>query len=384
MTSTSVRRTQHLSRHAFTLVELLVVIAIIGVLIGLLLPAVQSAREAARRSACTNNMKQLGIANHNFIDANQRFVAPIYENGRGKGREGGGPLVHLLPFNENSTLYDAIPDLNPTTGGTGNSGLHVQAQTKADGVRVRNSFVPGLSCPSDDVDGFVDAGMSAANHCFDGYRFSGGPISMSGKGNPNCPCSVNYNSFRPKLPGEKNSQYTARFHEGKNPTFGQNVAQGQRKASPPGCMHRNGIAYNWNGTGETKELGVVRLQQVSDGLSNTILMGESRMECSHQTRTSFAHGSDCERLSTMIPINYDSCYYGTTNAGSLAAAQAAGLDGCAASHNWRTERGFKSNHPGTVNVLMADGAVRTLSESMDHYTFNRLGNRADGNPASVD
>ena len=112
MTSTSVRRTQHLSRHAFTLVELLVVIAIIGVLIGLLLPAVQSAREAARRSACTNNMKQLGIANHNFIDANQRFVAPIYENGRGKGREGGGPLVHLLPFNENSTLWG--PDLHPS------------------------------------------------------------------------------------------------------------------------------------------------------------------------------------------------------------------------------------------------------------------------------
>ncbi|MEO1993237.1 MAG: DUF1559 domain-containing protein, partial [Pirellulales bacterium] len=319
MTSTSVRRTQFLSRRAFTLVELLVVIAIIGVLIGLLLPAVQSAREAARRSACTNNMKQLGIANHNFIDANQRFTAPVFWRQRGgPGKERGGPIVHLLPFFENGALYDEIPDLKTTT-------QHVRDQIiPSSGLPLRRNYVSGLSCPSDDVDGLVDSGMSASNHCFDGYRFSGGPISMSGSGNPACKCSVNYNSFRPKLPGEKNNQYLARFHEGKNPTFGQTVGGNLRKASPPGCMHRNGLVDNWNNQGETKELGVVRLGQCSDGLSNLILMGESRMECSHQTRTSFAHGSDCDRLSTMIPINYDSCYYGTTAAGSLAAAQAEG------------------------------------------------------------
>ncbi|MDR1268799.1 MAG: DUF1559 domain-containing protein, partial [Planctomycetaceae bacterium] len=93
----------------FTLVELLVVIAIIGVLIALLLPAVQAAREAARRMQCSNQIKQLSLAVHNFHDANNRFPAssfdPIYVS-KNIGRA--SALALLLPFAEQSTLYSNL------------------------------------------------------------------------------------------------------------------------------------------------------------------------------------------------------------------------------------------------------------------------------------
>src|SRR5437762_4245960 len=103
---------KEISRRGFTLVELLVVIAIIGVLVALLLPAVQAAREDARRTQCGNNLKQLGIAMHNYHDMAGRLpcninhvtqtLQPVEERNRASH------LVNLLPYVEQKALFDSI------------------------------------------------------------------------------------------------------------------------------------------------------------------------------------------------------------------------------------------------------------------------------------
>ena len=140
-------------RPAFTLVELLVVIAIIGILVGLLLPAVQAAREAARRMQCSNNLKQLGLAFHNYESATKSF--PINYATRGKlGFPNNGPgiansgrswLQMVLPYIEQTPLYNNI---DFTVG--------LQPKSSAPTTPVgRNrlaaaTVIPTFLCPSDD------------------------------------------------------------------------------------------------------------------------------------------------------------------------------------------------------------------------------------------
>ena len=103
-------------RQAFTLVELLVVIAIIGILVGLLLPAVQAAREAARRMQCSNNLKQIGLALHNYESAYKRLPAALWGATRnktpaepgGEDDDGFGWMVSILPFIEQTNLYNTL------------------------------------------------------------------------------------------------------------------------------------------------------------------------------------------------------------------------------------------------------------------------------------
>ncbi|MCY2989921.1 MAG: DUF1559 domain-containing protein [Planctomycetota bacterium] len=110
-------------RAAFTLVELLVVIAIIGILVALLLPAIQSAREASRRSQCGNNLKQLGLGFHNFHDVLRQFPAgSLGAYNWTCGPQSIGPLVMLLPYIEQATLFDKF-DINQNFAATVNAAL---------------------------------------------------------------------------------------------------------------------------------------------------------------------------------------------------------------------------------------------------------------------
>src|SRR5262249_27997807 len=106
---------RHARARGFTLIELLVVIAIIAVLIALLLPAVQSAREAARGAQCTNNLKQIGLAVHNYVDANQAMPAGDWfqrywttNGGSGGWHHAGSFFLGLLPYFEQGPLFNSF------------------------------------------------------------------------------------------------------------------------------------------------------------------------------------------------------------------------------------------------------------------------------------
>lgn len=325
-------------RQAFTLVELLVVIAIIGILVGLLLPAVQAAREAARRMQCTNNLKQIGLAIHNYESTIKRIPPGAVWNGGtvdvtfgrfvGPINERGSSLAFILPYIEQQALYSQFDFALPIN----NARFPANIQG---GMFLKGARVPAYICPSD-VNDPISPGVNQIQPS--NYTFSMGPSSaLSNNGSCSCPLFATFQAFNiPNTP----------------------------QSSPAGPFTRQGWAY-------TGKFG-----DVSDGLSNTIFFGEIRADSSNHARQGWCH-SNKWGIFTQIPINFDS------SEPDVATALAKGKTACNARCTWNTEVGFKSRHTGGANVVMGDGSVHFLSQSIDMVNYNRLGAKADGQTASV-
>ena len=140
-------------RHGFTLIELLVVIAIIAILIGLLVPAVQKVRDAAARMSCTNNLKQMGLALHNYHDTFKHFP-----NARDPYPLAFSPHAHLLPFLEQPNVLNLI-DFTGAKGAT--------TTYKGVNAAAASTVVPIFLCPSD------SGGVPGGNGAAPGVTFAG-------------------------------------------------------------------------------------------------------------------------------------------------------------------------------------------------------------------
>jgi prepilin-type N-terminal cleavage/methylation domain-containing protein/prepilin-type processing-associated H-X9-DG protein len=357
------------SRRGFTLIELLVVIAIIAVLIALLLPAVQAAREAARRAQCTNNLKQLGLAIHNYIDRCNLFVPAISSQVAGDGWAWDAGLswrAMILPELEQTPLYNSFNMMMKEDSATA-------AQAWATAWYTR---VGAFACPSDGNNtGFTPYGALGTYSVMT-------PPSPPGTTSAGLVPTTNYNmSFGDNYavlplgctnPWETKPPFTMGV-----PRRGFDGFWGTSNMTTYGL---GGLSIVDQGTmrgfSDYRTTGTASVQSVTDGMSNTILIGEVLPA---QDSNNEMYGHTGLASGTTIPINL---YTGQYNSGPNPCG---GFGTCNfACRESYSARGFKSLHPGGANFTFADGHVQFLKASINPATYNALGSRAGGEVVSSD
>jgi prepilin-type N-terminal cleavage/methylation domain-containing protein/prepilin-type processing-associated H-X9-DG protein len=372
--------------NGFTLIELLVVIAIIAVLISLLLPAVQSAREAARRAQCTNNMKQIGIALHNYHDQLGSFpLGGVYAAAGGwTGRENKlGWRCLILPYMEGTNAFNAV-NFNVDSTGSADTGVgNDRGASFTAWVSVPSSWL----CPSDpdNENGFRPRlyGPSGLENPL-GNSPPGLPPINPATGQPHTMVLVS------NYAGSFGDNYCGGPLVGGLPwvTYpGTNLLPGQSRIGWLGYWGTTyGDAPNFTRGGgslrgffDYETLQVVKMAGVTDGTSNSIIAGEILPIQAADSEFWMKNGATA---GTTVPINWNSNVFPASQSPCTDNWQSPSTPlGC----RWSAAaKGFKSKHPGGANFLLADGSVHFLKQSIAMSVYCALGSRNGGEVISAD
>ncbi len=369
------------SNRGFTLIELLVVIAIIAVLIALLLPAVQAAREAARRAQCTNNMKQIGIAMHNYHDQ-----MGSYPPGEISTISAGVPVswglysnelawrAMILPQMEGGTIYNSVnfmvspnPSDNPgssagwiTAWNTVFTTWLCPSDATNGGGRLPSNTPTGqwTDQPIDPTTGTTAAMTPVSNYAGSfGDNYCGGPLLSTGGLIWETPYNVT------TLPGQ--------------PRIGWNGYWGTFYGPPGGFTAGAGTMRGYFDYRSTQK--PPNVAAVTDGTSNTIMAGEVVPSAAADSNFWFFNGA---YAGCTVPLGWQANTYPAAASNCLGQWQNA-----TAPNNCRysaAAKGFVSFHPGGSNFLMGDGSVRFMKNSINLITYCALGSRAGGEVISSD
>jgi prepilin-type N-terminal cleavage/methylation domain-containing protein len=359
-------------RSGFTLVELLVVIAIIGILVGLLLPAVQAAREAARRMQCQNNLKQLGLAVHNFASTYPEQVPML-----GEAQEGGHWSAFILPFIEQSNLFSAL-SFGSNDWAAGAAPTNATLDSPSNMLRqVAACELPlaFMRCPSTSANSPIFDASTWLPPWFVAARQPANYLGVvtgiqpndwkpaAGWGRPNRPTWVDGNGVT-------------------QPTKGHWELDGMFITRPPQTAR---IAQGGMG-------GAVKFSSVTDGLSNTLMIGEAEPDPRLAETASFQENANTGRKDHWAIGGDDFDNWEGVDWSEMGGSTAVRINYprptsrfSDASADWAAyEVSFGSRHSGGANFVSGDGSVRFISDAVDPLTYSALGTRDRAETVTVE